>query len=88
MKNENNAYLKGINMLECDLSEAQLNIIGKKDKINSLFQLVQTFKVVVLIFIFLFFIFYLHSKCKGNLYGEKDKKDGEELVDIEDKEKN
>ena len=88
VKNENNAYLKGINMLECDLSEAQLNIIGKKDKINSLFQLVQTFKVVVLIFIFLFFIFYLHSKCKGNLYGEKDKKDGEELVDIEDKEKN
>ena len=66
MKNENNAYLKGINMLECDLSEAQLNIIGKKDKINSLFQLVQTFKVVVLIFIFLFVIFYLHSKCKGN----------------------
>lgn len=88
VKNENNAYLKGINMLECDLSEAQLNIIGKKDKINSLFQLVQTFKVVVLIFIFLFFIFYLHSKCKGNHYGEKDKKDGEELVDIEDKEKN
>ena len=32
MKNKNNGYLKGKNILECDLAEAQLNIIGKKDK--------------------------------------------------------
>ena len=88
MKNENSVYLKGIDILECDLSEATLNIIGKKDKMKALFQLVQTFTVVVSIFIFLFIIFYLHSKCRGHLYEEKDKKDEEELVDIEDKEKN
>jgi len=88
MKNENNAHLKYKDMLECDLTEAQLNIIGKKNKMKALFQLMNTFTVVVSIFFFLFLVFCLHEKFRGHLYEEKDKKDEEELVDIEDKEKN
>ena len=88
VKNENSGYLKGIDILECDLAEAQLNIIGKKDKIQILPKLRQTFTVIASIFIFLFFIAYLHSKFRGHLYEEKDKKDEEELVDFEDKDKN
>ena len=88
MKNENSGYLKGIDILECDLAEAQLNIIGKKDKMNVLSKLGLRFTFVVSIFAFLFLIIYLHSKVRGHLYEEKDKKDGEELVDFEDKEKN
>ena len=88
MKNENNAHLKYKDMLECDLTEAQLNIIGKKNKMKALFQLINTFTVVVSIFFFLFLVFCLHEKFRGHLYEEKDKKDEEELVDIEDKEKN
>ena len=90
MKNENNVYFKGVEILECDLTNAQLSILGKKDKMKALFQLVQTFTVIVVIFIFLFIFFYLHSKFRGHHYMDKkeDKNDGEELVDVEDKEKN
>ena len=90
MKNENNVYFKGVEILECDLTNAQLSILGKKDKMKALFQLVQTFTVIVVIFIFLFIFFYLHSKFRGHHYTDKkeDKNDGEELVDVEDKEKN
>ena len=55
---------------------------------NVLFKLGQTFTVVVSIFALLFLIACLHSKFKGELYEKKDKKEGEELVDLEDKEKN
>ena len=92
MKKENSGNLKGTDILECDLAEAQLNIIGKEDKMKVLPKLGQTFTVtvtvVVLIFAFLFVIATLHSKFRRHLYKEKDKKDGEELVDFEDKEKN
>ena len=90
MKNENSVYFKGLEILECDLTNAQLNILGKKDKMKALFQLIQTFTVIVVIFIFLFVFFYLHSKFRGHHYMDKkeDKNDGEELVDVEDKEKN
>ena len=90
MKNENSIYFKGVDILECDLNNAQLNIIGKKDKMKALFQLIQTFTVIGVIFIFLFIFFYLHSKFRGHHYMDKeeDKNDGEELVDVEDKEKN
>ena len=60
----------------------------KVDKMNILFKLGQTFTVVVSIFALLFLIACLHSKFKGELYEKKDKKEGEELVDLEDKEKN
>ena len=89
IKKENSGYLKGTDILECDLAEAQLNILGKKDKMK--LGQTFTFTVVVSLFAFLFIITYLHLKCRGHLYGEKDKKDkkdGEELVDFEDKEKN
>ena len=85
MKNENSIYLKGIEMLECDLTEASLNVLGKKDKMKALYQLLKTFTVVVLIFCCLFLIFYVHSKIRGKAYEEKEE---EELVDVEDKEKN
>ena len=90
MKNENSIYFKGVDILECDLNNAQLNIIGKKDKMKALFQLIQTFTVIGVIFIFLFIFFYLHSKFRGHHYMDKeeDKNDGEELVDVDDKEKN
>jgi hypothetical protein len=68
------------------LAEAQLNILGKKDKMK--LGQTFTFTVVICLFAFLFIITYLYSKCRGHLYKEKDKKDAEELVDIEDKEKN
>ena len=88
MKNENSVYLKGIDLLECDLAGAALNVLGKKDKMKALFQLLKTFSVIVSIFIVLFIIFYLHSKFRGHLYEDKkEKKDEEELVDVEDKEK-
>ncbi len=48
----------------------------------------QIFIVIALIFAFLFLIAYLPSKFRENLYKEKDKKNEEELVDFEDKEKN
>ena len=85
MKNENSIYLKGIEMLECDLTEASLNVLGKKDKMKALYQLLKTFTVVVLIFCCLFVIFYIHSKLRGKVYEEKKE---EELVDVTDKEKN
>ena len=88
VKNEDSGSLKGTDILECDLAEAQLNIIGKKDQMKALFKLGQTLVVVLSIFAFLFLITYLHSKFRGHLYEEEDKKDGEELVDLEDKEKN
>ena len=90
MKNENSVYLKGVDLLECDLTNAQLNILGKKDKMKALFQLIQTFTVIGVIFIFLFIFFFLHSKFRGHHYIDKkeDKNDGEELVDVDDKEKN
>ena len=68
------------------MAEAQLNILGKKDKMK--LGQTFTFTVVVSLFAFLFIITYLHLKCRGHLYKEKNKKDGEELVDFEDKEKN
>ena len=90
MKNENSVYIKGVDILECDLTNAQLSILGKKDKMKALFQLIQTFSVIGVIFIFLFIFFYLHSRFRGHLYMDKkeDKNDGEELVDVEDKDKN
>ena len=51
-------------------------------------KLEQTFIVVALIFAFLLLITYLHLKFRGYLYEKTTKKDGEELVDFEDKEKN
>jgi hypothetical protein len=86
IKKENSGYLKGTDILECDLAEAQLNILGKKDKMK--LGQTFTFAVIICLFAFLFIITYLYSKCRGHLYKEKDKKDGEELDDIEDKEKN
>ena len=81
MKNENSVYFKGVDILECDLTNAQLSILGKKDKMKALFQLIQTFTVIGVIFIFLFIFFYLHSKFRGHHYMDKkeDKNDGEEL---------
>ena len=72
------------------MAEAQLNILGKNDKAKVSPKLGQTFTftVFVSLFAFLFIIAYLHSKCREHLYKEKDKKDEEELVDLEDKEKN
>ena len=89
MKNENSIYLKGIDLLECDLAGAALHILGQKDKMKALFQLLKTFSVIVSIFIVLFIFFYLHSKFRGHLYEDKrdEEKKGEELVDIDDKEK-
>ena len=89
MKNENGVYFKGVEVLECDLADAQLNVLGKKDKMKALFQLIQTFTVIGVIFIFLFIFFYLHSKFRGHHYmDKKEDKNEEELVDVEDKEKN
>ena len=48
----------------------------------------QAFTVAALIFAFLLLIAYLHLKFRGHLYEKTSKKDGEELVDLEDKEKN
>ena len=59
----------------------------KKDKMKAS-KLEQTFIVVALIFAFLLLITYLHLKFRGHLYEKTSKKDGEELVDLEDKEKN
>jgi len=59
----------------------------KKDKMKAS-KLEQTFIVVALIFAFLLLITYLHLKFRGYLYEKTTKKDGEELVDFEDKEKN
>ena len=90
MKNDNSVYIKGIDLLECDLSGAALHKLGQKDKIKALFQLLKTFSVIVSIFIVLFIFFYLHSKFRGHLYEDKEdeEKKGKELVDIDDKEKN
>ena len=43
MKNENIIYLKGIDILECDLTEEVINVILKIDKMKDLFQLLQNF---------------------------------------------
>ena len=89
MKNEKSVYVKGVELFECDLSDAKLRVIGQKDITKALFQLMKTFSVIVAIFIVLFILFYLHSKFRGHAYTDKendDKKD-QELVDI-DKEKN
>jgi hypothetical protein len=47
IKKENTAYLEGRGILECDLAEAKLNIMGKKDKMKVLSQIIQTSTVVV-----------------------------------------
>ena len=60
--------------------------MGKKDKMKVLSQFIQTSTVVASILVFFLIISYLHSKFRGHLYEKKGKKDGEELVDIEDKE--
>ena len=86
MKNENNIYLKGVELLESDLTEANLHILGKKDKMKALLQLVKTFSVIVSIFSFLFIFFYIHGKCINKDKGNEDKKE-EEMIDVEDKEK-
>ena len=87
MKNENNIYLdKGVKMFECDLADAKFNVLGKKDKMQALFQLLKTFSVIVIIFIFLFIFFYIHSKVRGHVYADKENDDKkEEMVDIQDK---
>jgi len=88
MKNENSIYLdKSVEMPLCDLSVAQFKILGKKDKIQALFELLKTFSVIVAIFIFLFIFFYIHSKWRGHIYEDKEDDKKEELADIEDKEK-
>ena len=61
--------------------------LGKKDKMKAS-KLGQAFTVAALIFAFLLLIAYLHLKFRGHLYEKTSKKDGEELVDLEDKEKN
>jgi len=68
-------------------AKAKANNSDKKDKMKAS-KLGQIFIVIALIFAFLFLIAYLPSKFRENLYKEKDKKDEEELVDFEDKEKN
>lgn len=88
MKNEKCIYLdKSEEMPLCDLSVAQFKILGKKDKIQALFELLKTFSVIVAIFIFLFIFFYIHSKWRGHIYEDKEDDKKEELADIEDKEK-
>jgi len=88
MKNEKSIYLdKSAEMPICDLSIAQFKILGKKDKIQALFELLKTFSVIVTIFIFLFIFFYIHSKWRGHVYEDKEDDKKEELADIEDKEK-
>ena len=67
--------------------KAKSNSSDKKDKMKAS-TLGKIFIVIALIFAFLILIAYLPSKLRKNLYEEKDKKDGEELVDLEDKEKN
>lgn len=89
MLNENSIYLdKNIKMYVCDLVDAKFTALGRKDKMQALFQLLKTFSVIVSIFIFLFIFFYIHSKVRGHVYMDKKKDDKkEEIVDIEDKEK-
>lgn len=88
MKNEKSIYLdKSAEMPICDLSIAQFKILGKKDKIQALFELLKTFSVIVTIFIFLFIFFYIHSKWRGHVYEDKEDDKKEELANIEDKEK-
>ena len=89
MKNEKSVYVKGVELFECDLSDAKLRVIGQKDITKALFQLMKTFSVIVSIFIVLFILFYLHSKFRGHAFEDKenDDKNDEELVDI-DKDKN
>jgi 2,4-dienoyl-CoA reductase-like NADH-dependent reductase (Old Yellow Enzyme family) len=72
--------------VQCIINKNKKNL--KVDKMNVLFKLGQTFTFVVSIFALLFLIACLHSKFKGEPYEKKDKKEGEELVDLEDKEKN
>ena len=84
MKNEKSIYLKGVDLLECDLTEADLHIIGRKDKMKALFQLIKTFSVIGAIFLFLFIFFYLHGKF---IHKESDDKKEEEMIDVDEKEK-